>query len=102
MRGATSTPSAGGASASPVSYSADLEGGNAQVMEKGKELPLKARAGNASQRLSYHVARLPRYLMTGCWGECIAQQGQSLWAYGTLLAGPHTSPLSHQLISSFT
>ena len=56
-----------------------------QVMEKAKTLPLNARAKNASRGLGYHLAHTPRYLLTGCWGECIAQQGQSLYHYGTLL-----------------
>mmetsp|Transcript_32812 Transcript_32812/g.80797 ORF Transcript_32812/g.80797 Transcript_32812/m.80797 type:complete len:304 (-) Transcript_32812:101-1012(-) len=92
--GSTSTVGSGSAGA-PASHSADLEsahggsgahgGDRAQLMEKGKELPLKARAGNAGRGLEHHLARVPRYMLTGCWGECIAQQGQPWWAYGTLL-----------------
>ena len=34
--------------------------------------------------MGYHLTRIPRYILTGCWGECIAQQGEPLFMYGTL------------------
>ena len=65
-----------------ASHAADLE--KAQEMDKGKDLPLNARARIASRGIGHHMTRLPTYLFTGCWGECIAQQGEPIWAYGTL------------------
>lgn len=35
--------------------------------------------------MGFHLGRAPRYLLTGCWGECIAQQSEPLYAQGTLL-----------------
>jgi len=70
----------------PASHPADaMESGAVEVMEKDKALPMKARANNASRGASFHLARLPSYLFAGCWGECIAQQGQPMHVYGTLV-----------------
>ena len=70
----------------PASHEADLESAtHGTEVEKSKVLPLNARAKNASRGLSHHLSQTPRYLLTGCWGECIAQQGQPAFTQGTFL-----------------
>ena len=49
-----------------------------------KTLGMEADGHERTLIMGYHLTRIPRYILTGCWGECIAQQGQPLYAYGTL------------------